>query len=315
MVDLDEPPEGWTWTKVAEEKVVVGVSREDAVPRLVAWGVDVALTVLPDPPAPWVGCDDVDGEVSRLTDRVERWPRAAAALAQVLRAGAGLAVDAGLVLESFGYSTLQGGPEFAAWLDARPETEPRAGGDPVLVKRDGGRLTITLNRPEVHNAYNALMRDRLVDALSVAAADPSVEQVKLEGAGPSFCSGGDLAEFGSLSDPASAHLIRVSQSPARLLHGLRDRVTSYLHGSCIGSGIELPAFGGRVEADPGTTIRLPELEMGLMPGAGGTVSVARRIGRHRTAWLVLSGSVIDAFRAQSWGLVDRVLVRSAETSV
>ena len=309
-MDLDKPPDGWAWSKVGDDRVVVGVSRNEAVPRLVGWGVDVALTVAEDPPAPWVGCEDVDGELSRLTDRVGRWPRAAATLAQVLRAGGGLAVDVGLVLESLGYSTLQGGPEFAAWLEGRPKAEPRNGGDPVLVRRDGGRLTITLNRPEVHNAYNALMRDRLVDALSVAAADPSVEEVRMEGEGPSFCSGGDLAEFGTLSDPASAHLIRVTQSPARLLYSLRDRVTSYLHGSCIGSGIELPAFGGRVVADPGTTIRLPELEMGLIPGAGGTVSLARRMGRHRTAWLVLSGAWIDAPRAQTWGLVDQVQVTS-----
>ena len=77
-----------------------------------------------------------------------------------------------------------------------------------------------------------------------------------------------------------------------------------LHGACIGAGIELAAFAGRVEARDGTVIRLPELAMGLVPGAGGTVSLPRRIGRWRTTYLVLSGVPLDPSTALAWGLVD-----------
>jgi enoyl-CoA hydratase/carnithine racemase len=83
-------------------------------------------------------------------------------------------------------------------------------------------------------------------------------------------------------------------------------VTVELHGACFGSGIELPAFAGRVIAAPDTSIALPELGLGLVPGAGGTVSLPCRIGRHRTAWLALSGRAIDASTALAWGLVDDV---------
>ena len=79
-----------------------------------------------------------------------------------------------------------------------------------------------------------------------------------------------------------------------------------MHGQVLGSGLEMAAFCGRVEADPGSQIGLPELAIGLIPGAGGTVSVTRRIGRWRTAYLVLSGQRISATTALAWGLVDTV---------
>jgi enoyl-CoA hydratase/carnithine racemase len=88
--------------------------------------------------------------------------------------------------------------------------------------------------------------------------------------------------------------------------GVADRVVAFLHGSCFGSGIELSAFAARVVARPDTVIGLPEVSLGLIPGAGGTVSLPRRIGRHRTAWLALTGRTIDAATARAWGLVDEI---------
>ena len=163
-----------------------------------------------------------------------------------------------------------------------------------------------LSRPGVHNAYNSAMRDGLLRALSLAQDDDTIAEIHLEGDGPSFCSGGDLDEFGSLPDPATAHLIRLARSPAWLVHQLAARTTAHLHGSCLGSGIELPAFAGRVVAAADTRIGLPEIGLGLIPGAGGTTSLPRRMGRHRTAELALSGSTIDATTALAWGLVDAV---------
>src|SRR5439155_24814131 len=101
--------------------------------------------------------------------------------------------------------------------------------------------------------------------------------------------GGDLDEFGSFPDPATAHILRLRQSVGRRIEGVTDRVTAHLHGACVGSGIELPAFAGRVVAAESTRIALPELSLGLVPGAGGTVSLPRRIGRQRTARLALTG--------------------------
>jgi enoyl-CoA hydratase/carnithine racemase len=87
---------------------------------------------------------------------------------------------------------------------------------------------------------------------------------------------------------------------------LASKVEVRVHGSCVGAGMELPAFAGRVVAHPAARFALPELSLGLVPGAGGTVSLPRRIGRHRTALLGLTGAVIDAPTALAWGLVDEL---------
>jgi enoyl-CoA hydratase/carnithine racemase len=285
--------------------VIIGLSRTAGPSATKADGVDVALTTATDPPTPWVACTDLDEELQRLDGRIRSWPQAAVTLAQVLRAGKSQAMPTGLLIESLAYSMLQSGPEFQAWLTNRPARHAKTvEEEPVLIAREGPVLTITLNRPDVHNAYNALMRDRLTDALSVAAADPTVNEVRWVGAGPSFCSGGDLTEFGTFPDPATAHLIRTTRSPAYLLSLLADRVKPHVHGFCVGSGIELPAFARTVVADPSSTFQLPEMAMGLIPGAGGTVSITRRIGPSRTAWLVLSGQPLDSATALQWGLVD-----------
>jgi enoyl-CoA hydratase/carnithine racemase len=90
------------------------------------------------------------------------------------------------------------------------------------------------------------------------------------------------------------------------VHELRDRITFIVHGACIGAGVEIPAFAGRVVARSDATFRLPELGMGLVPGAGGTVSIPRRIGRERFRTMALTGEMIDAATALSWGLVDEI---------
>jgi enoyl-CoA hydratase/carnithine racemase len=235
-------------------------------------------------------------------------PLATRALELLLASAQDLDVAAALVAESATYSMLQAGPEHHAWLAARPNTAPPVAGDdpPVLVARDGDVLRLTLNRPHVRNAFNAAMRDALVDALDLPALDESITAVTIDGAGANFSSGGDLTEFGSRPDVVTAHLIRVERSVGRAIHRVRERVTAFVHGPCVGAGVELPAFAGRVVAHPGTTFRLPEVAMGLVPGAGGTVSLPRRIGIERTAWLACSGTAIDAPTALDWGLVDEI---------
>jgi hypothetical protein len=287
--------------------IIVGVSRTGAVSGPLD-GVDVALTAAPNPTAPWVSLADVDAGVDEVASAVSASPMASVALAQVLRSGRADSLDHDLLIESLAYSTLQGGTEFRRWLNARPATAARPDrGSSLLVDRLDDRLSITLNRPEVRNAYDAAMRDELCEALRMVGADPSITRVDLRGSGPDFCSGGDLNEFGAATDPARSHLIRTSRSAARLLGAVGERVTAYLHGACIGAGIELPAAARRVVAEPDTHMQLPEVAMGLIPGAGGTATLPRRIGRHRTAWLALTGQAIDARTALEWKLVDEII--------
>ena len=231
---------------------------------------------------------------------------AAAALELLLDATDGVDVERALIIESATYSLLQAGPEHQAWLANRTRHQRDEEDDVVLLAREGATLHLTLNRPHVRNAFDAAMREALLDGLEIATVDPSVECVLIDGAGANFCSGGDLDEFGTLEDPASAHVLRVRRSVGRAIHRLRDRVTVVVHGACIGAGVELPAFAARVIARPDATFRLPEVSMGFVPGAGGTVSIPRRVGRERFAWLALTGEMIDATTALSWGLVDEI---------
>lgn len=256
-------------------------------------------------------CDIVlaaeDPLLDAIVSTVEANPAASLALAGLLRGSGARSAEDGLLAESAVYSALQAGPEFARWR-ALHRRRPRAADrePPVLIDRTGEVLRITLNRPHVRNAVDASMRDLLVEAFRLPGVDPSIAEVRMGGAGPAFCAGGDLDEFGSRPDPASAHLLRTRQSVGRAIAAVADRVTVRLHGACVGSGIELPAFAARVVADPSTRIALPEVSLGLIPGAGGTVSLPRRIGRHRTAALALSGLTIDAATALAWGLIDDI---------
>lgn len=248
-------------------------------------------------------------ELALLAGAVGRAPLASAALAQLLRHNDKRDLHEGIWAESLVYSALQSGPEFASWLAARKpaETSESFAEPAVRVEREGGRLTLTLNRPQRHNAFSCEIRDALVEALELVVSDDSIEEVWLRGAGSSFCSGGDLNEFGTTPDPATAHLIRSTRSPARLLAACGDRVRAELQGACVGAGVELPAYARRVVARGDAFFELPEVAMGLVPGAGGTASLPRRIGRQRTFYLALSGRRIDAETALRWGLVDELV--------
>jgi enoyl-CoA hydratase/carnithine racemase len=284
--------------------VTVAISPDRASPdrvpaeRASAWAAPFDVVVTED-------------EVEDLTTAVARNSAASLTLVQLLRAGEALDVWAALFVESTAYSMLQAGPELARWLASRPggRTGPPVeppDEPPVIVARERARVHVTLNRPNVHNAFNTAMRDELVAALRAVVADPSIADVHLDGAGPSFCSGGDLDEFGTFPDPTAAHRARMTRSPAWWLAQCAARTSVALHGACIGAGVELAAFAHDVSATDDAYFQLPEVAFGLVPGAGGTVSLPKRIGRQRTAWLALSGRRIDAATALAWGLVDRV---------
>jgi enoyl-CoA hydratase/carnithine racemase len=306
--DLRVDP-GWLAARVATAATVTVLWCEGepaAVPDVLADAFDVCVTGAVAPPAPWV-----DAPISGVEAAVGKQPLAALALVSLLRAAAGLDVWAGLAAESATYALLLGSSPFAEWRRSEPRRWAPPDLQPVLLEREGEQLRITLNRPGRHNALDTPTRDGLVEALELAAADPTITRVELGGAGSSFCSGGDLDEFGTVGDPAVAHAVRLTRHPGWWMHRLRDRITVRAHGASIGAGIELAAFAGRVVSAPDGVFGLPEVGMGLVPGAGGTVSVPRRIGRQRCAWLALTGERIDAATARDWGLVDAVSAQTA----
>lgn len=292
--------------------VRLGVHRAGPLPDLGLDAFDILLSADPGAPAPWVGlqADGLEPAIEGLRTAVAAQPVAAAVLAQVLRAGPGLGFGEALALESLAYSMLLASEGFRAWRAAHPpplrndHDQPR-----VAVERDGDQLSIRLTRPGANNAVDARMRDALCEALEFALVDPDAASVTLSGEGRAFSEGGDLAEFGGFGDPGLAHLVRTLRSPAALLHRLGPRASAVLHGACIGSGLEIPAAAARIVARRHSFFRLPEVGMGLIPGAGGTVAIPRRIGRHRTCYMAISGVDLRLSTALAWGLVDAAETR------
>ena len=235
-------------------------------------------------------------------------PQASVVAAQTLRVGARLSLPYGLLVESLAYATLQAGGDHARWLSGRGRRTRRDLDQPrIEVSDDGASVMVTLNRPRLLNLFDAAMRDQLVDVLKALHAGADDRPVVITGAGGNFCAGGDPAEFGTVSDPATAHLIRSRANAAPWLATIADRATALIDGACVGAGIELAAFCATVTATERARFRLPELSMGLIPGAGGTVSIPARIGRQRTlAWL-LTNAEVDALTAREWGLVDELV--------
>jgi hypothetical protein len=249
-------------------------------------------------------------ELQPILQNIQKFPMTAAMLVQVSRHNARTSVADGLLTESLAFAALQGGKEFQHWLLQRPKVLPEQTAQPnepaVEMERCGNQLTIWLNRPHKRNAYSVEMRDSLFEALQLVCSDSTIDNVCIKGRGDCFCVGGDLDEFGIATDTTLAHLIRSSRHVGKLLYSVSDRVQVVVHRACIGSGIELPAFASRVIASEDTYFQLPEITMGLIPGAGGTVSILRRIGRQRFNYFALSAKRINAKTALAWGLIDEV---------
>jgi enoyl-CoA hydratase/carnithine racemase len=241
-----------------------------------------------------------------LVEQIEARPRAAAVIVQLLRLSEQLSLESALTLESLAYGLLQGSEEYAEWLTSRGSSEQVAPAGRVIVERRDSELLIVLDRPEARNAIDRHMRDQLFEAFTVAALDLEVRSVKFRAKGPAFSAGGDLAEFGTTRDPATAHDIRCRTLPARAIIRRAEIIDVHVEGACIGAGLEMAAFARCFTAAPDAWFQLPELAMGLLPGAGGCVSVPRRIGRQRAALMMLSGQRIDATTALRWGLIDAI---------
>jgi enoyl-CoA hydratase len=299
-----------------------------ALVDLQACPADIRIGSLP--PFPLIGLGDATHPLAPMLDAVVETPvsvdalvrqvggapHAAAIAVQLLRGIEGLATDRALQFESFCYGLLQGSEEHARWLATRSAAPPQsAAAGRIVVDRCGAVLALSLDRPLARNAMDRVMRDQLVEAFCVAAADPEVRTIKLQALGAAFSVGGDLDEFGTTRDPATAHLIRSRSMPALAIGARADILEAHVQGACVGAGLEIAAFAARLTASSQAWFQLPELSMGLIPGAGGCVSVPRRIGRQRTLLMILSGRRINAQTALRWGLIDAIEEQTAAPRV
>lgn len=254
--------------------------------------------------------DTIVGSVEQalaVARQVAANPKAAAITVELLRLLPRLSMEDGLVAESFAYAVLQGSAEHLAWRRKRQAGSAPVQPGSVELERNRDVLGILLNRPEHGNAIDRPMRDALHEAFSLALLDTSIRKVVLRATGKAFSLGAELSEFGTTTDPAVAHTIRRRTLPAIVIAQCRERLEAHVQGACIGAGLEMAAFAGRLTATTSAWFQLPELAMGLLPGAGGCVSLVSRIGRQRTALLILSGRRVSARTALDWGLIDAIV--------
>jgi enoyl-CoA hydratase len=267
---------------------------------------------LGDPRHPLAGSLDAVIEppvvAERLAAQVLAQPQAAAVAMGLLRMLPALDVDQALTAESLAHGLLQGSEAHRAWIaaTAHERTLPDEPGR-VLLNRDAAALTVTLDNPGRGNAVDRAMRDALHEAFELATLDRSIARIDLRGSGRSFSLGAELGEFGTTTDPAVAHDIRARTLPAPMIARCAERLEVHVQGACVGAGLEMAAWARRITASPHAWFQLPELAMGIIPGAGGCVSLSRRIGRSRTALLILSGRRLSARAALDWGLIDAIV--------
>ena len=177
----------------------------------------------------------------------------------------------------------------------------REGGDAVVVLR--------LNRPKVLNALNVLMVRELHAALTALEADRSVRAVILTGAGDrAFAAGADIAELNALANPLAAHeFIRFGQRVTLQMERARFPIVAAVNGFALGGGCELAMACDIRIASETAKFGQPEVNLGLMPGYGGTQRTTRLLGRGMAMYLCLTGEPIGAAEALRAGLVDKVV--------
>ncbi len=166
---------------------------------------------------------------------------------------------------------------------------------------------VSLNRPDVLNAYNVQMRDDFYEALSAVDDDPDVGALVVTGEGRAFCAGADLTEFGTAPSQVIARSVRWQRDVWGRLLGLKQPVVCAVHGFCIGSGLEIALFCDLRLAARDTVFAMPEVQLGMIPAAGGTQTLSRTAGESQALDLLLTGRRFTAGEALSLGLVTRLV--------
>lgn len=180
----------------------------------------------------------------------------------------------------------------------------------VETSRDGAVLTITLNRPDVLNAFNTAMHRAFAAALK-DARDGGVRAVVITGAGRGFCVGQDLTEFREASGDIGARLRDNYHPNIRAIRALEKPVIAAVNGAAAGAGMSLAcACDLRVAADSATFVPA-FINIGLIPDSGGSYFVTRLLGPARAFEWLASGKRLTAAEAHAWGLVSEVVEREA----
>ncbi|KLE33965.1 3-hydroxyacyl-CoA dehydrogenase NAD-binding domain-containing protein [Aurantiacibacter luteus] len=174
----------------------------------------------------------------------------------------------------------------------------------VTTQREGNVLVVTLDNPPV-NAFSTEVRNAMADAVGEVAADDTVEAVVIRAEGRMFSGGADITEFGSAPvHPTLPELIDA-------IEDLDKPVVIALNGTALGGGCEIALGCNYRIAVPGAKIGLPEVKIGILPGAGGTQRLPRVVGVEEALPIIVTGNPVSAQKAEEIGLVDRIVAPEA----
>jgi enoyl-CoA hydratase/carnithine racemase len=174
----------------------------------------------------------------------------------------------------------------------------------IVIAREGAVLELRLDRAAKKNALTFAMYNALTEGLTAAQSDPAVRAVVLTGAGETFCAGNDIADFLQPRDDFSA------APPSRFIQALVSNekpLVAAIQGPCVGIGSTMLLHCDLVYAAPGTRLRMPFVSLGLVPEAGSSLLLPRRVGDAVAAEILLLGAWIEAERAKELRLVNAVI--------
>jgi enoyl-CoA hydratase len=179
----------------------------------------------------------------------------------------------------------------------------------ILVESDGNVATITLNRAKVLNALNARVLAELSLALLELERNADVRAIVITGAGEkAFAAGADIGELNALPNAIEGtDKARIGQAVTLQIERLRKPVVMAINGFALGGGCELAMAGDIRIASENARFGQPEVNLGLIPGYGGSQRMTRLVGRGMSMYLCLTGEIVDANEALRIGLVQRVV--------
>jgi enoyl-CoA hydratase/carnithine racemase len=181
----------------------------------------------------------------------------------------------------------------------------------VIYEKNNNIAYITLNRPQVLNAYNIKMRDELCQVFDAIKMDSEVRVAIIKGAGDkAFCAGADLSEFLTAPPPVFARQARFARDIWGLFLSVPQPIIAAVHGYVLGSGVEIALFSDIRIAAEETQFSVPEMGLGIIPAAGASQTLPRAINISPAMDVLLSGRWIKAQEALRLKLVNKIVPRS-----
>lgn len=177
----------------------------------------------------------------------------------------------------------------------------------ILVDRQEGITTITMNRPKAMNALNGDLLEELSTALDAIADDESVRVLVLTGAGEkAFVAGADITELATFNSLQAKYFSQKGHEVMNKIGTLAIPAIAAVNGYALGGGCEMALACDFIYASENAAFGLPEITLGLIPGFGGSQRLARAIGAALTKELVYTGKMIKAEEAKSMGLINQL---------